>query len=426
MCDKNRLQHLINKSLLEVSQKNMVERYNSALFRLTGKTTELDSFYIDCCGYSPQIAEEFGDVNYLNPHGVNRQFILIDIFQEDLPSVMSSFSSSPFIIKSFIAENREQILALTAQDSVYGYIENNTPKVEYLSDILDIIKVKVICDTPTKIVESNKLVTELHHKLSTGDPVNLLKFDKVDELAKLCQRTKSINYSCYLPKYDTFSKDSFYTGHFGGFYLLQRNEQRGKASNFKVIIYLDKEKFPIEQVPAGITAIHWQNYSDVIKFLKKNRILVPICKAEDKNNKIASLEDIKKRVVYDFMLSSKEVEFDNIDDLLLSNSYLKENMDNMPEEYIQINNIVKMIEQDNVTKSYSDKHGFYSLKINPAFDNTHIHSLLNHLIVNYTEYSYRRMFMYNIELFMKRFDEASDGTKKLMIRYIETLNDDFI
>lgn len=424
MCDKKTLQTLINKSLLSVNQKNMVDRYNSALLLLTGKKSSLESFHIDCCGYSPEIAEEFGDEYYLNPYGVNRQFILIDICQEDLPSVMASFSSSPFIIKSFIAENRPQILALTAQDSVYGYIENNTPKVEQLSDILDITKVKVICDTPTKIVESNKLVTELQHKLYHGDPKNLLCHDKINELAELCKRTKSTNYSCYLPTADTFTKESFYTGHFGGFYLLQR--QSPKSSAFKVIIYLDKDKFPLSEVPSGMVAIHWQNYSDVIRFLKKHRILVPICKTVDKNHKIESLEDIKKRVIYDFLLSSNKIEFDNIDDLLLSNTYFKDNADNMPDEYIKINNIVKMIEKDTADKSYSDKYGFYSLKINPIFDETHIHSLLNHLIVNYTEYSYRRTFLYNIELFMKRFDEASDGTKKLMIRYIESLNDDFV
>ena len=72
-------------NLVPVVSPILVERYNRALKRLTGKTTALTDFHIDISGYSPEIGDDLGDDLYLNHEGVNRQFILLTTEQKTAP-----------------------------------------------------------------------------------------------------------------------------------------------------------------------------------------------------------------------------------------------------------------------------------------------------------------------------------------------------
>ncbi len=46
-------------------------------------------------GFSPEIAEELGDRDYLDPLRVNRRFIILTPEQENLPVVHTSFFPTP-------------------------------------------------------------------------------------------------------------------------------------------------------------------------------------------------------------------------------------------------------------------------------------------------------------------------------------------
>ena len=63
--------------LLPVEEPHLVERYNKALTAFGLKPTKLKSFEIDRTGFSPQVAEELGDPDYLDPNQVNRRFIIL-------------------------------------------------------------------------------------------------------------------------------------------------------------------------------------------------------------------------------------------------------------------------------------------------------------------------------------------------------------
>ena len=409
MTQSERLNNIINSSLYRVSLPHMVARYNSALKMLTGKETNLKEFHIDCCGYSPEIAKEFGEGDFLNPHGVNRQFILIDIAQEDLPSIMNTFSVSPFFVKQFIEENRKQILALTALDSVYGYIENNTPIISNLNDILNIKTIKVICDTPKNIVKINREVSDKVNELELSDVEKFLDIHEINNLAELCKKTKSVHYDCYLPKVDSFKKASFFTNHYGGFYLF-------RSGSFSVIIYMNEDEFPINNLPSDITAIHWKDHSEVLDFLKKHKILVPLC-GKEIEEKHKSLESIKERVLYDFLSSKTDIDINTINKITM-NSLMKDYVGELPEEYLTLNKILKQfISSCNLTKS--SKHDFYTLKISTEYTSQHLFSLFNHLIVNYTDYSYRKMFKYNRELFLEVFETSNENAKEMIIKQLE-------
>jgi hypothetical protein len=107
-------------NLIPVDSPALVERYNRALKHLTGKETKLSDFHIDLSGYSPEVGEELGDHLYLNPNGLNRQFILLTTEQKNAPLLNARFSTSRAILVRFIEENEAQLFALTVRDAVAG------------------------------------------------------------------------------------------------------------------------------------------------------------------------------------------------------------------------------------------------------------------------------------------------------------------
>jgi hypothetical protein len=71
---KLKVANLYRSELIPVSGK-LVERYNKCLKKLGFSETKLTHFYIDGIGWSPEIAEEKENSNYLcngasNPHGI--------------------------------------------------------------------------------------------------------------------------------------------------------------------------------------------------------------------------------------------------------------------------------------------------------------------------------------------------------------------
>ena len=100
--------NLIYGNLFEVATPVLRDRYNRALQLLYGRQTELERFRIDQSGFSPEVAEELDDAEYLNPHGCNRMFILLTLEQTYLPLLDATFSSSRAILRNYIEDNRDE------------------------------------------------------------------------------------------------------------------------------------------------------------------------------------------------------------------------------------------------------------------------------------------------------------------------------
>src|SRR5690606_29791460 len=133
---------LIYGRLLPVGEPHLVERYNKALVAFGLKPTALASFEIDRSGFSPQIAAELGDPNYLDPNEINRRFIILTPAQQDLPVVHTAFSNTSQLLYEFFDRNARAIDALTIKDVIYGEIEDSVSKVEDIEDLLSINQVE--------------------------------------------------------------------------------------------------------------------------------------------------------------------------------------------------------------------------------------------------------------------------------------------
>ena len=256
-------------NLIRVDSPVLVERYNRALKHLIGKTTEVAEFHIDISGYSPEIGDEFGDQQYLNHAGVNRQFILLTTEQKTAPLLNTSFSTSRGILKQFITENEPQLFALTAQDAVAGELVNTVYDVATPARLFDIRKVTVEADTTKGTVAT---ATELGNKINQFKREADAWFDDVliAEMISLAKETGDVTRNPVTLKTMEFAQDNFWTSHFGGIYVF-----RGVTHPAAILR-------GAEQAHRGLPIDYVFDFGArraIAKFLELNDLVEPIVKA---------------------------------------------------------------------------------------------------------------------------------------------------
>ncbi|MHA7968413.1 DUF6638 family protein [Rhizobium sp. CAU 1783] len=209
---------LIYGRLLAVTEPHLVARYNKALSGFGLKATALTEFDIDMTGFSPQIAAELGDRDYLDPNRVNRRFVILTPEQESLPVVHTSFSNTAGLMHEFFTANARAINAVTIKDALYGEIEDSVATVESLEDLLSIneVQFRVLSaeDLLGKAGELRQLADRLQSEPNAWRDDALL--NRMVELARL---TGDIRQNVLVPDKLVFRHDAFWANHFGGTYV---------------------------------------------------------------------------------------------------------------------------------------------------------------------------------------------------------------
>ena len=209
---------LIYGRLLPIGAPHLIERYNKALTAFGLKPTELSSFEIDRTGFSPQIAEELGDYQYLDPNEVNRRFIILTPDQIDLPVVHTAFSNTGQLVYEFFAGNRRVIDALTIKDVIYGEIDDSVTKVNDIEDLLSInqVEFRVLSaeDVLGKATELATLTDRLKREPDAWRDDAMLK-----RMVALAKVTGDIRENALVPEQVIFRHNAFWTSHFGGTYI---------------------------------------------------------------------------------------------------------------------------------------------------------------------------------------------------------------
>ncbi|CDX31606.1 conserved hypothetical protein [Mesorhizobium sp. SOD10] len=209
---------LIYGRLLTVDEPHLIQRYNKALAAFGLEPTKLKNFQIDRTGFSPEIAEECGDYDYLDPNEVNRRFIILTPSQIDLPVVHTAFSNTSQLMFEFMSKNQRAIDALTIKDVIYGEIEDSVPKVNDIEDLLSInqVEFKVLSaeDVLGKAAELGKLVDRLKQEPDAWRDNAMLQ--RMVDLAKICG---DIRENALVPDQVIFRHNAYWTSHFGGLYV---------------------------------------------------------------------------------------------------------------------------------------------------------------------------------------------------------------
>lgn len=209
---------LIYGRLLEISEPHLIARYNKALEGFGLRSTALARFSIDMTGFSPEIADEIGDRDYLDPNRVNRRFIIMTPDQAELPVVHTSFSNTAALMHEFFNANSRAINAVTIKDALYGEIEDSVSIVDDIDDLLSIneVRFRVLSaeDMLGKAAELRSLVDRLKKV-----PTAWTDDEMLNRMVELAKATGDIRQNALVPDQLVFRHDAFWANHFGGVYV---------------------------------------------------------------------------------------------------------------------------------------------------------------------------------------------------------------
>ena len=209
---------LIYGQLMEITEPHLVERYNKALLAFGLPGTQLSSFRIDMTGFSPEIADELGDDQYLDPNAVNRRFIILTPAQERLPVVHTSFSNTGSLMHAFFDANRRAINAVTIRDVLYGEIGEEVAEVVDIDDLLSIQEVEFNVLTADDMLGKAEELRQHCDRLL--EKPNAWRNDAmIERMVELASQTGDIRQNELVPDKVVFRHDAFWSGHFGGIFV---------------------------------------------------------------------------------------------------------------------------------------------------------------------------------------------------------------
>ena len=209
---------LIYGRLLPVAEPHLVARYNKALRGFGLPETKLSEFDIDMSGFSPQVAAELQDFDYLDPGRVNRRFIIMTPAQENLPVVHTSFSNTAGLMHEFYTANARAIHAVTLRDVLYGEIEDSVAEVRTLEDLLSINEVRFNVMSAEDLLGKAGELRKLSDRLLTEQHA-WREDELLNRMVDLARETGDIRENVLVPDKVIFRHDAFWANHFGGVYV---------------------------------------------------------------------------------------------------------------------------------------------------------------------------------------------------------------
>ncbi|MEY8849131.1 DUF6638 family protein [Psychroserpens sp. XS_ASV72] len=210
--------NLYRSELIPISGK-LVERYNQCLKKLGFTETKLAKFSIDGIGWSPEIAEEKKDQNYLsngesNPHG-----IIISPLQNNKPVYLPNHTFDRDMMQQVFKSYGDKINDITRDSAICLDFDQ---RIDAFYEPLDVLKYNVIhinFHLMNNLYHQQQEQFALIEKFKQGH--NFIDEDLHDQLLSSAKTYGDLRQrNLEIPGID-FKVSSFYTKAFGGVYVLR-------------------------------------------------------------------------------------------------------------------------------------------------------------------------------------------------------------
>ena len=219
---KKLIEHnLFGNGLLFIQEELLIKRYNNCLKDIGIKQTNLNKFHIDKWGWSPEIAKEFDNKDYLSFGFANPYSIILSPEQEEC-SIYYPFHSFDWELMDTVFDiYREQIKDITTQFGLWFEMDQDISSYRSASDLLMIDSIDIKFHSPSNIVklaeEQKKLVREFNDHPSAWADTSL--HSKILDSAS---KFGDLRYRSFDLKQFPFTKiKSFYTRAFNGLSIIR-------------------------------------------------------------------------------------------------------------------------------------------------------------------------------------------------------------
>ena len=210
--------NLYLSELIPISGK-LVERYNLCLEKLGIKPTKLTEFSIDGIGWSPEVAEEKKQLNYLSNGEANQHGIIISPLQKGKPVYTPFHTFDREMMKEVFKTHGSKINDITRDCAICVDFDQGIDVFIEPMDILRYDTVTIKFDLINNLDEKQKEQLQLIERFNLDN--NFIDEQLHGELLESAKKYGDLRNRDLLLEPIKFSTDSFYTKAFGGVYLLR-------------------------------------------------------------------------------------------------------------------------------------------------------------------------------------------------------------
>lgn len=212
---------LFGGGLVPITTPILVERYNACLKELGLRPTSLGNFRIDAVGWSPEVANEMGDVDYLSLGTANRSAIILSPEQHGKPVYRPVHSFDRPAVEHVFDAARQQVTAITSRTGLYLDFAQELTKFRTPMDLLSIEWIDIYSNDAEGVIKGSaaqrELVTEFRESSTLWADPNCR-----NRLRESFRQYGDMRFrSVVIPGMKFTDLRSFYTRVFNGVYVFR-------------------------------------------------------------------------------------------------------------------------------------------------------------------------------------------------------------
>ena len=401
--------NLYRSELIPVSGK-LVERYNKCLVKLGFAETKLTTFSIDGIGWSPEIADEKKDTNYLNNGEANPTGIIISPLQKGKPVYLPFHTFDRDVMKYVFKIHGNKIKDITRDCAICLDFDQGIDAFYEPLDVLKYNKIDIhfhLIDNLDKIQQEQLQLVETFKR--DNNFIDETIHEQLLNSAKTYGDLRNRDLNLHELQYST---DSFYTRAFGGVYVLR--------DFITPIVVFEDEKWYKE-------AIKDTNYEVLIyhihqpELMDKLRDHMIIEYDLEKVVKTKRYERIKKFELVQCLKKTQHPIHDILSNPILYKSYLNKLDIESRKKVMSVERYLEKMETSNAFKiaDIVDPKLFEALHQPHSSLEAKHQDLIWKLLVNVSPKDVLFWYWYDKEAFYKSFETWDDSFKDWVI---ETIN----
>jgi hypothetical protein len=401
---------LFNNDLIWVNSPLLVNRYNECLQAIGTSPTKLNEFHIDGVGWSPEIAQEKEDVEYLGQTASNPYAIIITVEQESASVYIPFHSFDENMMSSIWNMVGSHIAQLTTYTGLWVDLDQGLSTYRSPDDLqmLDGFTVKI--HSVGNFMTGARQQRELVSLLSVGN--NWMSTDLHEKIRASGQAHGDVRFqNVVIPEIPFTNVRSFYARAFGGVFIF-----RDVLKNSQVIMIVRDPVF-FDEDRGGVLCLN--DPERVLDRMIKEDLFDCFIEAK----RIPKLCELK-----DTLFAETAFAHDPDFDILSSTSgerkaFVSEHLDLFPDYYFELEILIKKLEQEQIIKEKSISKDLRRLIYRPSFrpsENQSLYELLMFLLVELITVPVHILFTYNKQLFYERYKSWPENKQRWAIDRILT------
>lgn len=406
--DKLKQANLYRSDLISVGGK-LVERYNKCLETLGFPRTKLTSFSIDGMGWSPEVAEEHGDMHYLNHGDANPHGIIISPLQKGKPVYLPFHSFDKEMMQHIFRTHGRKINDITRDSAICIDFDQD---IDVFYEPLDILKYKDVSITfrlIDNLEEKQKEQQLLIDKFNYGN--NFIDEDIHQELLESAKTYGDLRNRDLTLHSIHYSTKSFFTRAFNGVYLLR--------DFIKPIVVFEDLKYYKEAIKDTIhdVLIYHISQPELIEKLKSHLIIE--CDL-DRIVNTPIYDRVKKFMLYSVLENPEHPIRDILNNKVLLKSYLNKIEVSKRKKVMGVELYLERLARSNAYKleDMVDESFYFALHQPHSSLMPDQRDLIHKLLINIAPKDVLFLYWYDKEQFYKNYETWDDSFREWVIEQI--------